>query len=161
MSLLLEGMSMRAVERVTGVSINTTASLQRDVGGACERFHDRVVRGFHARRVECDEIWSFTYARPRRLLRAVSPPPEAGDTWTWTAIDPDTKLMASWCVGDRGVGMATVLMEDLRSRLEGRVQLTTDGHQAYLPAVEDAFGSSVASPSWSRSSSTRTGQSDG
>ena len=134
---------MRAVERLTGVSINTVAALQERVGRACSIFHDRVVRGVEARRIECDEIWSFTYAKEAHLHRATAAPPGAGSTWTWTAIDPDTKLMVAWAVGSRGVETAIPFMVDLRSRLVGRVQLTTDGHHAYLDAVDAAFGADV------------------
>ena len=141
-ALLLEGMSMRATARLAGVSINTVSAHLERIGRASSSFHDRVVRGVRAERIECDEIWSFIYAKHKNT-RLSSPPKWWGDTWTWTAIDPDTKFIVSWAVGDRGVGTATRFMEDLRSRVRGRIQLTTDGHHAYLDAVDAAFAGDV------------------
>ncbi len=134
---------MRSVTRITGASINTVTKLLVDTGEACRRFHGDAVSEVPARRVQCDEIWAFCYAKRKNVEYAVAAPAEAGDVWTWTAIDQDTKLIISWLVGDRDAETARVFMDDLRSRLLSRVQLTTDGHRAYLEAIEDAFGSNV------------------
>lgn len=137
--LLVEGMSLRAASRVADVSLNTVYKLLADAGEACAAYHDEHVRGVKARRVQCDEIWSFIYAKGKNVPTAKAPPPEAGDVWTWTALEADTKLMISYAIGDRSARTALAFMEDLRSRLATRVQLTTDGHYAYLEAVEGAF----------------------
>ncbi len=143
LSLLCEGMSMRSISRVVDVSINTVTKLLEQAGEACLALHDEKVRGVKASRVQCDEIWSFCYAKAKNVPTAKAAPVEAGDVWTWTAIDSDSKLMVSYFVGDRSSASAIVLMDDLRSRLSNRVQLTTDGHKAYLEAVEGAFGGDV------------------
>ncbi len=131
---------MRSISRVLGVSINTVTKLLVEAGEACEAFHHDQMRGIQVRRVECDEIWCFAYARQKNALQIQGNPSWAGDVWTWTALDPDSKLMVSWLVGDRTQSSAHEFMLDLRSRLEGRVQITTDGHPAYVPAIESAFG---------------------
>src|SRR5690606_1387722 len=143
LSLLCEGSSMRSVSRLCDVSINTVSKLLIDAGKACATFHDEKVRDVQARRVQVEEIWSFTYAKAKNLPKAKAAPESAGDTWTWTAIDADTKLIVSWLVGGRDGEYALAFMDDLRSRLANRVQLTTDGHKAYLEAVEGAFGGDV------------------
>ena len=143
LSMLVEGMSMRAITRVTGVSINTVVKLLNDAGEACATYHDEHVRDVRASRIECDEIWSFVYAQERNVPRTVADPKGAGNAWTWTAIDADSKLMVSYLVGDRTSATGIEFMDDLRSRLSNRVQLTTDGHKAYLEAVEGAFGGDV------------------
>lgn len=144
LSLLCEGASMRAVSRLADVSINTVTKLLVDAGRLCAALHDDQVRGVKARRVQVDEIWSFTYAKKKNVTQKIAEKVEgAGDTWTWTAIDADTKLVISWLVGGRGLEYAVPFMNDLRSRLANRVQLTSDGHRAYLEAVEDAFGMDV------------------
>ena len=125
------------------VSFNTVDKLLKEAGEACEEFHDRTVRGVKAKRVQCDEIWSFVYAKQRNVKAAKAAPPGAGDCWTWTALDADTKLMISWTVGGRDAGYAHLFMQDVAARLANRVQITTDGHRAYLAAVEDAFGADV------------------
>ena len=134
---------MRSISRVTGVSINTVSKLLVDAGEACAAYHDEVVRDVPARRVQCDEIWSFCYAKAKNVARAKAAPPGAGDVWTWTALEADTKLMISWEVGDRTAQTGLEFMEDLRDRLATRVQLSTDGHKAYLEAVEGTFGTDV------------------
>lgn len=143
LQMLCEGSSMRSIARTADVSINTVAKLLVDAGKACAAFHDEHVRGVQARRVQCDEIWSFTYAKQKNVANAKAAPEEAGDTWTWTALDAETKLIVSWLVGDRDAEYANAFMNDLASRLATRVQLTTDGHSAYLDAVEGAFGIDV------------------
>lgn len=134
---------MRSISRIADVSINTVSKLLVEAGEACLAIHDEHVRGVKASRVQCDEIWSFCYAKSKNVPTAKAAPEGAGDVWTWTALDADTKLMVSYFVGDRGAESAMVLMDDLRARLANRVQLTTDGHRAYLEAVEGAFGADV------------------
>ena len=141
LNMLVEGSSMRSVSRVLGIAMGTVTKLLVDAGGACLNFHDRSVRGVSPRYVQCDEMWSFCYAKERNALEAGSG--EAGNVWTWTAIDSDTKLLVSWLVGDRGAGCAADFMVDLRSRTVGRYQLSTDGHPAYVDAVRLAFGREV------------------
>jgi IS1 family transposase len=143
LNMLCEGSSMRSVSRLADVSINTVAKLLIDAGKFCAAFHDDKVIGVQASRIQCDEIWSFTYAKAKNLAAAKAAPDNAGDTWTWTGIDADTKLIVSWLVGGRDGEYAMAFMDDLRSRLANRVQLTTDGHKAYLQAVEGAFGDDV------------------
>ncbi len=141
--MLCEGMSMRAISRMTGASFNTVSKLLIDAGRACAGFHDEAVRNVSAARIECDEIWSFTYAKQKNVKKAKSAPEGAGDTWTWTALDPDSKLIVSYLVGGRDSEYANAFMHDVASRLANRVQMTTDGHKAYLEAVEGAFGCDV------------------
>lgn len=143
LSLLCEGSSMRSISRVCDVSINTVTKLLVDAGAACAAYHDRHVRKVQSKRIQCDEIWSFCYAKQKNVARAKVPTDGAGDVWTWTGIDPDTKLMVSWVVGSRDAESARVLMDDLAARLANRVQLTTDGHNAYLQAVGEAFGDGI------------------
>ncbi len=143
LSMLVEGSSMRSISRVADVSINTVAALLRQAGEACEAFHDQTVRGVKAKRVQCDEIWSFVYAKAKNVATAKAAPQGAGDCWTWTALEADTKLMIAWSVGDRDATYAQGFMQDVADRLATRVQLTTDGHGPYLEAVEGAFGADV------------------
>ena len=141
--LLCEGSSIRAITRLTGASKNTVIKLMIDAGKACAAYHDKHVRNLTTKRCQVDEIWSFTYAKQKNVATAKAAPANAGDTWTWTAIDADSKLMISWLVGGRDSDYAMMFMDDLRSRLANRVQLTSDGHRAYLEAVEGAFGGDV------------------
>ena len=134
---------MRAISRVTGASINTVTKLLMDAGAACAEYHDETVRDVRAKRVQADEIWSFTYAKQANVEKAKKAPEGAGDTWTWTALEADSKLIISWYVGPRDPGSADTFMMDLAERLHGRVQLTTDGLGSYLTVVEDAFGADV------------------
>ena len=143
LEMLVEGMSMRAASRIAKVSINTVTKLMVEAGEACAAYHDDTVRDIDARKVQCDEIWAFCYAKQKNVARAKAAPRAAGDVWTWTAIDGDSKMILSYEVGDRSGATAIEFMDDLRSRLANRVQLTTDGHKAYLEAVEGAFGSDV------------------
>jgi len=140
---LCEGMAIRAVARVTGISKVTILKLLNDAGRALGAYQDEVFRCLPCRRVQVDEIWSFTYAKQKNVAKAKAAPIECGDTWTWTAICADTKLVFSLLVGDRDAYHAQVFMEDVASRLAGRIQLTSDGHKAYLEAVEGAFGMDV------------------
>lgn len=141
--LLCEGMSIRAITRLTGASKNTVAKLLIDAGKACAAYHDGRVRNVKAARVQVDEIWSFTYAKQKNVPTAKDAPEGAGDTWTWTALDADSKLIVSYLVGGRDAEYAMWFMDDLAARLANRVQLTSDGHRAYLEAVEGAFGCDV------------------
>jgi IS1 family transposase len=143
LSMLVEGSSMRSISRVADVSINTVAALLRQAGEACEAFHDQIVRNVQAKRVQCDEIWSFVYAKAKNVATAKAAPQGAGDCWTWTALEADTKLMIAWSVGDRDATYAQGFMQDVADRLATRVQLTTDGHGPYLEAVEGAFGADI------------------
>lgn len=143
LSLLVEGSSMRSISRTVGVSINTVTKLLEDAGRACAAYHDETVRNVKAKHVQCDEIWSFCYAKEKNVAAAKAAPEGAGDVWTWTAIERDSKMILSFEVGDRSGETALEFMEDLASRLATRVQLTTDGHKAYLEAVEGAFGMDV------------------
>lgn len=143
LNMLCEGSSMRAVSRVADVSINTVTKILVDAGKACAEFHDKTVRNVSAQRVQADEIWSFCYAKDKTLRHAKAAPEGAGSAWTWTGIDPDTKLIISCLVGGRDAAYAMEFMEDLKSRLSTRVQLSTDGHKPYLTAVESAFGHEI------------------
>lgn len=143
LGMLVEGMSMRATSRVAGVSINTVAKLLKDAGEAAAAYHDEHVREISAARIQCDEIWSFVYAKKKNVGSAKTAPEWAGDVWTWTALDADSKLLISWMLGGRDVEAATALMMDLRARVAGRAQITTDGLPAYIEAVEAAFGGDV------------------
>jgi IS1 family transposase len=141
--MLCEGASMRSASRVADVSINTVAKLLADAGRACAEFHDRTVRGVKAKRVQCDEIWSFAHCKQKNAATAKAAPEDAGDVWTWTAIDADSKLIIGWLVGDRDADAANAFVRDVAGRLANRVQLTTDAHKPYLDAVEDAFGADI------------------
>ena len=143
LKMLCEGQSKRATARLADVSFNTVAKLLIDAGKVCADLHDEMVQGVTASRIQCDEIWSFTYAKQKNVKIAKAAPAEAGDTWTWTALDSDSKLIVSWLVDGRDSEYAIEFMDDLRSRLANRVQLYTDGHKAYLEAVEGAFGGDV------------------
>jgi IS1 family transposase len=140
LNMLCEGSSMRAISRVCDVSINTVTKLLEDAGAACAAFHDEAARGVQAKKIQCDEIWSFNYAKAKNVATAKAAPTWAGDVWTWTALDSDSKMIVSFLVGGRDSEYAMAFMDDLRGRLANRVQLTTDGHKAYLNAVDEAFG---------------------
>lgn len=144
LTLLCEGMSMRSIERTVGCSINTVDRLLRDAGEAALWYHDRRVRGVRATRVQCDEVWSFVHAKAKNAPHSSrAGDPTISDCWTWTAIEAQSKMLISYLVGGRDAEFALMLMDDLRGRLANRVQLTTDGHSAYLRAVEEAFGADV------------------
>jgi IS1 family transposase len=143
LSMLVEGSSMRSISRVADVSINTVAGLLEKAGEACLAHHDETVRNVKAKRIQCDEIWAFCYAKQKNVEAAKAAPDEAGDIWTWTAIDADSKLLVSYLIGGRDAGYAHDFMQDVAGRLANRVQLTTDGLKAYLGAVEGAFGADI------------------
>ena len=140
LGLMVEGASIRSICRLTGVSKNTVTKLLIDAGKAFAEYQDRTLRGLKSRRIQCDEIWSFVGMKERKVPAEMRGKIGQGDVWTWTAIDADSKLVPSWLVGKRDAGYAYAFMNDLASRLTHRVQLTTDGHRAYLSAVEDVFG---------------------
>ena len=143
LGMMAEGVSLRAIARLTGVSKNTLAKLVEDAGEAFSDYQDRVFRDLPCKRVQVDEIWSFVYAKAKNVETAKAAPAEAGDIWTWTAIDADTKLIPSFYVGKRDSEAARHFIGDLAGRLASRVQLTSDGHKPYLEAVEGAFGSAI------------------
>jgi len=142
-SALVEGNSIRATVRMTGVAKNTIVKLLAEVGTACAEYQNRVFCSLSCKRIQCDEIWSFCYAKQKNVPADKQRQFGYGDVWTWTALCADTKLVPSWIVGARDAGTAFAFMHDLAGRLANRVQLTTDGHRVYLNAVEAAFGSNV------------------
>lgn len=138
--LLCEGNSIRAIERLTGASKHTITRLLIDAGRACGEYQDRTLRNLPCERVQLDEIWSFVYAKQDHVRKAKAAPDRAGDAWTWTAICADTKLLISTLVGGRNTEYALAFVDDLRSRLANRVQVTSDGHRPYLIAMDTVFG---------------------
>jgi IS1 family transposase len=140
--MLVEGNSLRSTSRMADVSINTVTKLLVDTGKACQKFHDENVVKVKSIRIQADEIWSFVYAKEKNAS-IEQKANGAGNAWTWTAIDADSKLIVSWFVGDRTYISARDFMQDVASRLSNRVQLTTDGHKAYLNAVDDAFDGEI------------------
>jgi IS1 family transposase len=143
-AVLVEGNSLRATARITGVARMTIEKLLRDLGAVCATYQADTLRNLSCKHVQCDEIWSFCYAKKKNVTPKIAEKhPDAGDVWTWTAIDADSKLVLSWLVGSRDAGAAYNFMQDVASRLKHRVQLTTDAHRPYLSAVEDAFGADI------------------
>jgi IS1 family transposase len=139
---LVEGNSLRAVSRMTGIHRTTIMKLLCGLGRACSEYQDKVFRNLPCKRIQCDEIWSFVYAKEKNChfdQKAAG----AGDCWTWVALDPDSKLVPCWFIGRRHAGAAHHFIQDLRARLANRVQLTTDGHRPYLEAVQDTFGKEI------------------
>ena len=146
LGMMVEGVSIRAIVRMTGVSKNTVAKLIEDAGQAFSDYQDKAFRNLTCKRLQVDEIWSFVHCKQRNVGTAKAAPPQAGDIWTWTAIDADTKLIPSWLVSSRDAYAAQAFIgfiSDLAGRLANRVQLTSDGHKAYLEAVEQAFGADI------------------
>jgi IS1 family transposase len=141
--LLVEGNSLRSTSRIADVSINTVTKLLVEIGAACTDYQDRAFKNLKLKRIQCDEIWSFIYAKQKNVTAAMLADGHAGDVWTWVAIDAETKLVPCWMVGGRDAGTAKTFIDDLAGRLATRVQLTTDGHKAYLDAVDDAFGCDI------------------
>jgi IS1 family transposase len=139
---LVEGNSLRAISRMTGASRNTLNKLLIDLGTACSAYQDKALRNLKCKRVQCDEIWSFVGCKEKNVT-AENEDNGWGDAWTWVAMDADTKLVPCWMVGTRDAGTAYHFIHDLAERLATRVQLTTDGHKAYLSAIEDAFGADI------------------
>lgn len=144
LQMLCEGTSMRSASRLAGVSINTVSKLLVDAGQVCAAFHDEMVQNVPSKRVQCDEIWSFCYAKRKNVTPEIAEKhADAGDVWTWTALDSDSKLIVSYLVGSREYSSAMEFMRDAAGRLANRVQLTTDGLKFYLAAVDYAFGTEV------------------
>jgi IS1 family transposase len=143
LNLLVEGNSLRAASRIADVSINTVYKLAIDAGEACSAYQDQAFRNLPCKRLQLDEIWSFVYAKQRAVPFAKNAPEIVGDVWTWVAICADTKLVLSWRIGDRSSATAIEFVCDLSKRLANRVQITSDGHRAYLEAVEAGFGADV------------------
>ncbi len=143
LGLLVEGMSLRAASRLADCSINTVTKLLIDVGTAWSEYQDATLRNLPCKQIQCDEIWSFCYSKQRNVPEEKKGEFGVGDVWTWTAICADTKLIASWMVGDHDAEAAHVFMQDLAGRLANRVQLTTDGYHSYLKAVENNFGGGI------------------
>jgi len=141
--LLCEGSSIRAIERITGVSKITITKLLVDAGQVCMDYHDQHVRGVKAARVQADEIWSFCYTKKRNVATAKAAPEGAGDIWTWTALDADSKLVISYLIASRYAPSAHAFMQDLAGRLANQVQITTDNLRSYVDAIEEAFGGDV------------------
>lgn len=139
--LLVEGNSLRSTSRIAGCSINTVTKLLVEIGEACEWYQDKHLRGLTCSKVQVDEIWSFVYSKQKNVPDGKED--EAGDVWTWTAIDSETKLVPSWRIGSRDGDTALDFITDLSARMANRIQLTSDGHKAYLEAVEQAFGDDI------------------
>ncbi len=140
---LVEGNSIRSTVRMTGVAKNTVVKLLADIGSVCADYQDKALRTLTCMRIQCDEIWSFCYAKQKNVPEDKKDIFGYGDIWTWTAIDPDSKLVMSWLVGLRNADYARLFMNDLADRLSHKVQLTTDGLGAYLEAVDNAFGADI------------------
>ncbi|MCX7183962.1 MAG: IS1 family transposase [Nitrosospira sp.] len=143
LAVLCEGMGINAATRITGASKNTVLKLLADAGEACAKYQDEAMRNLKCKRVECDEIWSFVGMKQKNVPEELAGILGYGDVYTWTAIDADTKLIPCWHVGTRDADSAYAFINDLASRLANRVQLTTDGHKAYIDAVEGAFGNDI------------------
>ena len=140
---LVEGASVRSTVRLTGIAKGTILKLLVDLGAACAAFMSEALVNLKCRRIQCDEVWSFVYSKEKNIPESKLNEIGVGDTWTWTAIDADSKLIVSWMVGGRDAGYAHEFIRDLAGRLAHRVQLTTDGHRVYIDAIEDAFGAAV------------------
>ena len=143
LSLLVEGNSLRAIARITGKSINTVTKLLVDVGTACDLYQNEHLRNLKCKRVQVDEIWSFCGMKEKNVPPMRKGEFGKGDVWTWVAIDAETKLVPSWLIGTRGYRYAHLFIDDLAGRMANRIQLTSDGHKAYLVAVEKTFGGDV------------------
>ena len=143
LQLIVEGMSLRAITRLTGTSRTTLLKLLADAGRAFSEYQDRALMNLPCRRVQVDEAWAFCYAKQKNVPTAKAAPEGAGDIWTWVGLDAESKLAVSWYIGGRDGEAAMVFMDDLAKRLANRVQLTSDGHKAYLDAVEGAFGGDI------------------
>lgn len=140
---LVEGNSLRATARMCDVAFNTVLKFIPEIGEACADYQDKVFRNLKCKRIQCDEIWTYCYAKEKNVPADKKGTFGYGDVWTWVALDADTKLVPTFMVGDRSAKTAKIFMDDLAERLASRVQLTTDGHKAYLNAVENAFGGDI------------------
>jgi IS1 family transposase len=142
-NLLVEGNSLRSTSRIADVSVNTVTKLLVEVGKACQTFHNESVLHLQSKRIQCDEIWSFVFAKEKNLPEAMRENAGAGDVWTWTALDAESRLMISWLVADRSHESAEIFLKDLAYRVANRIQLMSDGYSAYIDAVSNSFFSSV------------------
>ncbi len=142
-SALMEGVGVNATARLTGISKPTILKLVADLGCVCAAFHDRHVRNVKAKRIQCDEIWTFNYCKDAKVAMAKAAPACAGSTWTWTAIEAQSKLMISWLVADRTGESALAFIQDMASRIVDRPQITTDGLASYVAAIDEIFGIDV------------------
>jgi len=140
---LVEGNSLRATTRMTGTHRSAIQKLLVELGATCSAYQDKVFRNLKLTRIQCDEIWAFVGCKQKNVKTTEHMRNGWGDAWTWTALDAKTKLVPCWYVGTRDGGAAYHFIHDLKGRLANRVQLTTDGHKAYLEAIEDAFGTEV------------------
>ncbi len=140
---LVEGNSIRSTVRITGFAKNTVIKLLVELGAACAAYQNDALRNLPATRIECDEIWGFVGMKDKSIPEERRGEHGIGDAWTWTALDPDSKLMCSWLVADRSSDSCDAFIADLASRLANRVQITTDGYPAYIEAIGDAFGTKV------------------
>jgi IS1 family transposase len=143
LAVLVEGNSLRATARICDVAFNTVLKFIPEIGKACAEYQDKTFRNLTCKHIQCDEIWSFCYAKERNVPESKQGQFGYGDIWTWVAIDSDTKLVPSFFVGNRDAYTAKIFIDDLAGRLANRVQLTTDGNKPYLEAVESAFGSEI------------------
>lgn len=143
LQMMAEGISLRAITRLTGISRTTLIKLLEDAGKAFSEYQDKVLMNLNCRRVQVDEAWAFCYAKQKNVATAKRAPQGAGDIWTWIGIDAQSKLAISWYVGGRDGGAALDFISDLGKRLANRIQLTSDGHKAYLEAVEETFGADI------------------
>jgi IS1 family transposase len=143
LQMMAEGIALRAITRLTGISRTTLQKLLEDAGQAFSDYQDRMLVDLSCKRIQVDEAWSFCYAKQKNVATAKAAPEGAGDIWTWVGLDADTKLVASFYVGARDSYAAMIFMDDLARRLANRVQLTSDGHRPYLEAVEGAFGGDI------------------
>jgi IS1 family transposase len=143
LQMMAEGVSLRAITRLTGISRTTLIKLLEDAGQAFSEYQDRTLMNLACKRIQVDEAWAFCYAKQKNVPTAKAAPEGAGDIWTWVGLDAQSKLAVSWYVGGRDSEAAMIFMDDLAKRLANRVQLTSDGHKAYLEAVEGAFGSNI------------------
>ena len=141
--LLVEGNSLRVTSRLADASINTVTKLLIDIGIACQKYHDENVYNLPTKRVQCDEIWSFIYAKDKNLPKNLQGKFGLGSIWTWVALDSDSKFAVSWLVGNRDSEYAKIFIQDIASRLKYRIQLTTDGYKPYIQAVDEVFGADV------------------
>jgi len=143
LNCLVEGNSLRATARMCDVAFNTVLKFIPEIGEACDKYQDKVFRNLKCKTIQCDEIWTFCYAKEKNVPEDKKETFGYGDVWTWVAIDADTKLVPSFMVGNRDAKTAKIFMDDLAERLANRVQLTSDGYRVYLQAVDDAFGGDI------------------
>lgn len=141
--LLVEGTSLRAIERLTGCSINTITKILIESATAVGEYQDKVFRNLQCKKLEIDEIWSFAYCKQKNINKVKKPVRNRGDVWTWVGMCPDTRLVPSWYVGDRSAKSAKIFIQDLASRLTGRINISSDGYAGYVEAIDDAFGTDV------------------